>query len=76
MHRKYSEVDMRIENQPIHNSAQDAGALRDDKELEQALKNIHEKYGNDFQAFLRDITESLRKQRAVADANEPDACFL
>lgn len=30
-------------------------------DLERALDNIHEKYGNDFQAFFRDVRESIRK---------------
>jgi hypothetical protein len=34
-----------------------------DKELNAAFRELHEKYGNDFQAFLRDVQELLRKQR-------------
>lgn len=40
-----------------------------DKELDLALKNIHQRYGNDFQAFLREIKESLRKQGKLRSGN-------
>ncbi len=44
-----------------------------DLELEQALRTIHEKYGNDFQAFLRDVQETIRKRNAKTKTT---ACIL
>jgi hypothetical protein len=36
-----------------------------DKELDAALKEFHRRYGNDFQAFLREVRESLQEERKL-----------
>jgi hypothetical protein len=47
-----------------------------DKELDAAFEELHRKYGNDFQAFLRDVQESMRRQRASHNQNIGDPCLL
>ena len=40
-----------------------------DKELDAAFQEFHSHYGNDFQAFLREVRESLRKQGKLSSEN-------
>lgn len=64
MHLNAENIDMQNGNTPDEKNARTNAESSSDKDIEKALKSIHQKYGDDFQAFLRDVKETLRKQHA------------
>ncbi len=74
MHLKSNEMEMLNENPSHEQDDRDAYEVQSDKEIGEALRNIHQQYGNDFEAFIRDVQESLRKKRA--ESHSMDSCLM